>query len=190
MWHTLLSDARFHESLLEMDRQIAAEARARACPICGGVLHGARFPRKPRGGPPLSGEHEVRLSFCCARDGCRKRVTPPSLRFLGRRVYVATIVVVVSLLRHGPSPTRIRHIQELVGVSRRAVERWCKWWRSLFVESPFWRIASAGFVPPVAVAELPSSLLERFGGEPEQRLLALLRFLGPISGGREIAQAF
>jgi hypothetical protein len=27
-----------------------------------------------------------RFSFCCAVGGCRKRTTPPSLRFLGRKV--------------------------------------------------------------------------------------------------------
>ena len=191
MWHTLLSDARFHESLLELDRQIAAEARARGCPVCGEVLHGAAYPRKPRGGPLLTAQHDLRLSFCCAREGCRRRVTPPSVRFLGRRVYAATIFVVVTLLRHGPSRTRIRDIQELVGVSRRAVERWCKWWRGHFIESAFWKTACAGFVPAVAAARLPSSLMERFLGEPEGRLVALLRFLGPISGGaKSIARAF
>jgi len=30
-----------------------------------------------------------RFSFCCARDGCRTRKTPPSFRFLGRKVYLA-----------------------------------------------------------------------------------------------------
>ena len=125
MWQKFLTDARFHEALLEIDRQIAAEARERGCPECGGVLHVASFPRKPRGGPQLTDEHEIRLSFCCAREGCRKRVTPASLRFLGRRVYWATIVVLVPVMRQGPKPKRMRRFQELLGVSRRTVERWC-----------------------------------------------------------------
>jgi len=41
------------------------------------------------------------LSFCCALDGCRSRATPPSLRFLGRKVYLAAIVVLIAILRHG-----------------------------------------------------------------------------------------
>ena len=32
MWQKFLTDARFHEGLLEMDRQIAAEARERKTP--------------------------------------------------------------------------------------------------------------------------------------------------------------
>jgi hypothetical protein len=34
-------------------------------------------------------------------DGCRSRTTPPSLRLLGRKVNFATIVVLVSMMRHG-----------------------------------------------------------------------------------------
>ncbi len=99
------------------------------------------------------------FSFCCAEDGCRKRVTPASLRFLGRRVYLGLIVVLVAALRHGPSPTRVRKLRELTGVSRRTVERWCRWWRNGFVETPFWQMARAEFAEPVAEAALPSSLL-------------------------------
>ena len=184
LWHIFFSDARFHTALLEADRQLASEAQARGCIVCGGTLHAAHFPRKPRGGPPLPSEHDVRLSFCCGRDGCRKRVTPPSLRFLGRRVYFATVVVLASVLRHGPTPTRMRRLQELVGVSRRTVERWCRWWRTAFVEDPFWRVISAALMPPVGVALLPSSLLDRFDGDNETRLVALLRCLGPITGAK------
>ena len=58
--------------------------------------------RKPRGRPlGLGPEDDWRLSFCCAVDGCRTRATPPSLRFLGRKVYLATIVVLVAIMREG-----------------------------------------------------------------------------------------
>jgi hypothetical protein len=36
-------------------------------------------------------------------------------------------------------------------------------------------------MPPVAVAQLPASLLERFAGTPAERLLSLLRSLSPLS---------
>ena len=68
-------------------------------------------------------------------------------------------------------------------MSRRTVERWCRWWRAEFVETPFWRLAGARFAVPVAPAVLPSSLLERFGDECQEKLVALLRFLGPLTGG-------
>lgn len=181
MWHGLLSDASFRSLLLTADLELAEEARSSGCPFCGGALHAAHYLRKPRGGPELPSDQNVRLSFCCAVEGCRKRCTPPSLRFLGRRVYWATVVVLVAVLRHGPTPQRVRKVQELVGATRRTVERWCAWWRTSFAESRLWR--AAAFVPPIAPADLPRALLERFRGGGASRLLALLRFLAPLTGG-------
>lgn len=190
MCQKLLRDARFQAFLLEADREIAAEAREEGCPRCGGVLHSAGFRRKPRGGPPGLGEEaERRCSFCCAEEDCRKRRTPPSLRFLGRKVYLGAVVVLVSAMRHGATPARMRKLREQLGVSRRTVERWRAWWREAFVEGVFWRAAQAAFMPPVEPSLLPASLLERFAGDGETRLVALLRFLGPITGGAGMAQA-
>ena len=39
-------------------------------------------------------------------------------------------------------------------MSRRTVKRW---WRSEFVQTPFWRLAQGRFAEPVAHEELPSS---------------------------------
>ena len=41
----------------------------------------------------------------------------------------------------------------------------------------------AAFMPPVDIAGLPASLLDRFAGDIAEQLIALLRFLGPITGG-------
>lgn len=190
MYPTLARDARFHGFQLKADREILAEARKEVCAVCGEVLHASHFERKPRGGPlGLGAEHEIRFSLCCANRECRTRHTPPSLRFLGRKVYLGAVVVLVSAMRHGATPARIRKLREHLGVSRRTVERWRRWWREAFAESPFWRAARAAFMPPVDPGVLPASLLERFGGDDEARLVALLRFLGPITGGSGIAQA-
>ena len=87
MYQTLLRDASFFELLLRFDDDLAAAVRQAGCGVCGGVLHSARYRRKPRGGPAgLGAEHALRQSFCCAAEGCRRRATPPSLRFLGRKV--------------------------------------------------------------------------------------------------------
>ena len=88
LYQALLTDASFHQQLLEFDRDLAATTRDGGCRICGGRLHSARFPRKPRGVLPrdLSGEYNQRFSFCCAETECRTRATPPSLRFLGCKV--------------------------------------------------------------------------------------------------------
>jgi hypothetical protein len=43
-------------------------------------------------------------------------------------------------------------------------------------------------VPPIDVAALPVSLLDRFVGDVRERLIGLLRFLRPLSGGASWAQ--
>lgn len=193
MYRELLADATFHNLLLACDRDLADTARAGRCSLCGGVLHSATYPRKPRGRPQsvsrqLGPDHDRRFSFCCAVDGCRSRATPPSLRFLGPKVYLATIVVLVSIMRHGASPKRVQRMNEAVGVDRRTVERWRRWWRDNFTATPFWQIARAAFMPPVEHESLPGSLLDRFGDDSADAIVALLRFLAPITGGRSHAR--
>jgi hypothetical protein len=184
LYSTLLADATFHELLLVFDQDIAVSARREPCLLCSGVLHSARYRRKPRGGPAgLGEEHDCRFSFCCARDGCRTRRTPPSFRFLGRKVYLATMVVLIAIMREGATAARMRRLSGLLGVDRRTVERWRAWWRDTFTASPFWQIGRATFMPPVDQDRLPASLIERFTGIGPERLVALLRFIAPITGG-------
>jgi hypothetical protein len=185
----ILADKRFYELLLGFDRQIADAAHEGRCQKCGAKLHCGSFARKPRGVPAgLGPEHCERFSFCCAVRECRKRETPESLRFLGRKVFLGAMVVLISAMQSGLTPARLKRLQELVGVSRRTVTRWRDWWCSVFTDSPFWR-AHGAFVPPVTTADLPASLLERFDGEAEQQLILLLRFLAPITTGRGILRA-
>jgi hypothetical protein len=56
MSEALLTDLRFHRLLLAFDEDLAARARAGRCRRCGGVLHSARYRRKPRGLPAGLGE--------------------------------------------------------------------------------------------------------------------------------------
>ena len=183
MCQALLSDQRFHQLLLQFDADLAASTRADGCPCCAGVLHSACYWRKPRGAPRgLPPQYSQRASFCCAVDGCRKRATPPSLRFLGRKVYLAAMVVLISALRCGLTPKRVNRLAQSVSVPRRTLERWRCWWREVFAGSAFWKAASARFMPPVNSEVLPASLLERFSAlDPQGRLIALLRFLSPVS---------
>jgi hypothetical protein len=184
LYRDLLADAKFHELLLAYDRDLADTTRCAGCRLCSGVLHSARFPRKPRGRPlGLGPEDDWRLSFCCAVDGCRTRATPPSLRFLGRKVYLATIVVLVAIMREGATGARMQQLTAVIGVDRRTVARWRAWWRDSFTATPFWQIARAAFLPPVDQDRLPGALIERFTGTIADRLIALLRFMSPITGG-------
>jgi hypothetical protein len=185
LYRDLLADATFHHLLLACDADLAEATRGRRCSLCGGALHSASYPRKPRGRLcRLGAEHDRRFSFCCAIDGCRSRATPPSLRFLGRKVYLAAVVVVVAILHHGVTTSRIDRLSRAVSVDRRTVERWRVWWRERFPATPFWKIACATFMPPIDHQHLPASLLECFAGDGADRLVALLRFIGPVTGGR------
>jgi hypothetical protein len=189
LYRALLADTRFHNLLLAFDRNLADATRCAGCALCSGVLHSARYWRKPRGRPcRLGKEHDQRFSFCCAVDGCRTRATPPSLRFLGRKVYLAAIVVLVSIMRHGMTEPRMRQLTEVVGVDRRTVARWRVWWRDSFTASPFWQIARAAFMPPVDQDRLPAALIERFTGDDAEQLIALLRFIAPVTGGKAHAR--
>lgn len=178
MYQELLADARLFELLDRIDADEAAHTRAQGCP-CGGVLHSAGYPRKPRGGPPeLGPEGCRRASFCCARDGCRRRSTPPSVRFLGRKVFFGVVVVLVPILREGLTPARFRRLEEQLGVSRRTVLRWRRFWQELFPASRQWPRVLAELLP-VDRGRLPGSLLGAFTGvaADRDRLVAALRWL-------------
>jgi hypothetical protein len=43
---------------------------------------------------------------------------------------------------------------------------------------------------PIDITALPVSLLKRFAGDARQQLIALLRFLGPLTGGASAMHAF
>jgi hypothetical protein len=181
MYTKLLEDVRLYELLLRMDGDIAERARSEGCQQCRGALHSAMYPRKPRGAPcALPDGYDRRFSYCCAEEACRSRTTPPSVRFLGRRVYLSAVVVLASALQGGITPVRAARLRELLGASRQTLERWRVWWMEAFVESDFWSAARAHFSPPVD-GGLPSAMLERFLGDAQDRLLALLRFMQALS---------
>ena len=194
MYHELLRDASFWEFLFSIDEDLAEKAGKQKC-RCGGRLHRANYLRKPRGGPrDLLKQYRLRFSYCCDRDGCRKRVTPRSVRFLGRKVYFAAVVILVSAMQQGPSRWRVEELSRLFGADRRTISRWQAFWREHFPRTVFWRIALARLVPAVEIMTLPLSLLKSLVGaddyEDAQRdgWARLLRFLSPITitGGLKI----
>lgn len=185
MYQSLLRDSSFFTLLLRFDEDLAGAARGAGC-TCGGVLHSARYRRKPRGGPAeLGEEHAMRWSFCCAREGCRRRLTPPSVRFLGRKVYFAVLVLLLPVLREGPTPERLRRLEALFTVSRRTLLRWRRWWQETVAASRFFEALRGRWPRPVAAAALPGSLVAAFSAIPlaSDRVLAVLRCLLPVTGG-------
>jgi hypothetical protein len=179
--HALLHDPKFLALLLRIDHDLAAQTRADGCP-CGGALHRADYPRKPRGCPvDVRHDHSSRLSFCCSV--CRRRATSMSVRFLGRRVYLALAVVLVSPLPAGPTPAAA-WLGMALGVERRTLARWRHWWCEQFPLTPLWRAACARFMPPVSEVQLPGALITRFAGPAPEPVIRLLLWLSPVTVGR------
>ena len=175
-----LTDHKLFQSFEKFDNEMAEECRQAGCQYCPGVLHRSDYKRKPRGGPE-SEEEVYRDSFCCDQEGCRKRHTPPSIRFLGRKVYWSVVVILMSALRHGINERRLQILRGHLEIDRRTLERWRQWWLDTFVQSQFWKSARAGFALPVCEATLPFSLCEAFGLKSEDQLLKLLHFLRPMT---------
>jgi hypothetical protein len=103
------------------------------------------------------------------------------VRYLGRKVYLAAVIVLCTAMQHGVTPQRTAQLQEAVGVSRQTLKRWRQFWQQLFVATPFWQQGRSRFLPPVEEGDLPQSLLLRFPGELFAQLCSLLRFIAPLT---------
>lgn len=174
MLHDLRLGEEFFAMLWAADAEIAVRVAAAGCPHCGGPLYQANYERKPRGaGIAVAGEaFTLRHSLCCGRDGCRRRATPPSLRFLGRRVYLEAVVLLASVMAQFVAA--LRDVRALTRVPGRTLRRWGAWWRSAFPQSSTWFELRARFRPPPPdEAALPASLLVRLGADLDQGELPL-----------------
>lgn len=99
---------------------------------------------------------------------------PPSVRFWGRRVYWAPVVLLVSALRQGLHPlVTLQRLQALCGVWRSTVKRWQRYFRELFADSIGFRRLCGRLMPPIDRDRLPAALLERFcHNRPAHEVLA------------------
>jgi len=181
--HDFHSNSTFYKLLSNIDESTAREAQSTGCPWCGGVLHSACYPRKPRGiRSALDESYFSRWSFCCANRECRRRTTPPSVRFLGRKVYLGVIVVLATALHHGLTPKRREQLIEYLDIPVQTLWRWFKWWRETFAESALWRAERGRFVPPVEVGLLADSLLGRLmGKDVSTRVWQMLLLIAPMT---------
>lgn len=176
MYQTPLRDSRCFRLILAFDRDQAAMAKELGC-SCGGKLHRAGYLRKPRGGPlDLEPDYCWRDSYCCNQDGCRRRTTPPALRFLDRKVFFGVWVLLLAALRSGATPRRLRELSEHYAVSERTIRRWQRWWREVLPQKPIWVALRGRLASPISEAELPGSLLAAFEHIPDiaERVMAVL----------------
>jgi hypothetical protein len=185
MSHKFLLDVKFHLFLITIDQEFAEKVRQQGCLHCGNKLHRDNYPRSPFGLPQALREYyEQRISFCCS--DCRKRTTPPSVRFFGRRWFAAPILIFISALMLGINERRLMQIKQHFGitVSEATWKRWRKWWRDVFIETPFWQQAK-GLVPPdiETTKPFPYALLSVSRGNLKERIVSLLQFLSPLTGG-------
>lgn len=105
-----------------------------------------------------------------------------SVRFLGRKVYVGAVAVLAAALVRGPTKTSVTKLSTLLGITRRTLARWCRWWSTTFAASRFWESLGGRFVPAVEVTTLPASVLSRITATDDVPVVvALLRVLTPIS---------
>jgi hypothetical protein len=184
MSQNFLFKSSFHEHLIAIDRELANISAEKCCRYCGGKLHQADFSRSPMGMPPSFRDYyNQRISFCCA--DCRKRTTPPSARFFGRRWYGAAIFVFISIMTSGISKRRLALIQKHFGIVVREStwRRWRKWWRDSFVITKFWQQAK-GQLPPtneITQCSSPRVIFNFYHGNIEEKMLLFLRFLSPLT---------
>lgn len=184
MCHALLQNKNFFHILLQIDIKLAADTHASKCHHCGGTLHRANYPRKPRCClDEFRSQFESRFSFCCHQ--CRKRKTSVSVRFLGRRVYLGLAVVLMSVGR-SQSTSEVKRLSETLNVPAITIQRWRQWWAEQFPITPLWQAHCARFMPSVDLLQLPASLIKCFSGSAEEQMRRLLIFLSPLTIGRPV----
>ena len=68
----------------------------------------------------------------------------------------------ISAMRQGPTPRRVRELSERFGADRRTIARWQVFWREHFPQTPFWKVARARLEPVITIVTLPYSLVDAF----------------------------
>jgi hypothetical protein len=171
----------FFERLTTIDREIVERAAEERCRDCGGPLHRGDYPRKPRAGlfALAAGAWERRFSLCCGREGCRHRATPPSVRFLGRRVYAGAVLILVSAV--ALAVVSAGAVVRATGVPALTTRRWLRWWRGPFVASAPFVDLSACLIPAPDRRSLPTSLLDRLASDRAASIAKLLGWLAPLT---------
>ncbi len=188
MSHEVGSEFNFHAWLFWLDVRAAERIQASGCPHCEGPLHVSNYDRKVRG---LSEEatdagcYGLRLSLCCGREGCRRRATPPSTRFSGRRIYAAIAVLALSLslsVEERAEAVEVGEVEERRGAPARSTrKRWRSWWRHTLFEMPWFGAMCAQFAEPVEMASAPDSLLAKFRGALTARVQDLIVWVSPLT---------
>jgi hypothetical protein len=138
MYHKYLTSKIFFEFLYKTDQDLALKTQEEGCRSCGSKVHVSNYMRKPRGLDGLPDRFSLRFSFCCSRDGCRKRTPPQSIRFLGRIVYWSVHMVLISAMVNGRT-VDLEKIRSEFNVDIKTIKRWRMWWGNFFPTTKFWK---------------------------------------------------
>ncbi len=160
----LLQDVSLFRILHQIDQDLALACRQAGCPFCHSPLHNAPYTRKPRAGPDrIPEEFCVRLSLCCSKEECRRRVLPPSCLFLGRKVYWGAVILIVTTLRQQkPQNNSINMLARKFDISRNTVVRWIRYFREMFPKSQQWQRLRGLVSAQISNHDLPRGLVEYF----------------------------
>ena len=105
------------------------------------------------------------------------------MRFLGRKVYLGAVVVLVAAMRQGPSPRRVRELSELFGADRHTIARWQIFWREHFPGPRSGRWHAVACVRAGHCRSSTGTCWKRSSTAriPEKTWQRLLEFLSPIT---------
>lgn len=122
-----------YNSFFEFDFLTAKSTQAAGCLFCTSHLNVSNYHRKPRAydRPVLA------FSFCCPSSNCRKRHSPSSIRFLGRKVYLAFFILsaLQNAQKHGVDKR----------VCRQTFSRWQAWFQQIKAHNTFLKIIKSRF---------------------------------------------
>jgi len=184
MYQNFLYNSTFHALLDTIDQEFTNKAKQEGCPYCGGQLNIADYPRSTFGVPAqFRSMYDERYSLCC--DTCRRRITPPSVRFFGRRWFPAPLLLLISLLSKGASSRRCALVKQHFGiaVSLSTWKRWRRWWNTVFPTTLFWQQSKGLLVSTLQAvhSHYPRILLDLLQGKLTEKMCLLLQFLAPLT---------
>lgn len=182
MFHAGMLSASALSFLYAIDLLIATAIKASGCPRCPGRLHAAHYQRKPRGhSEPLDAQATLRFSWCCGRTGCRHRLTPPSLRFCGAKVYTGPTIL--ALQNTQPGSLAERQLRQEAGCSKQSVGRWRDSFAGLW-ESATGRTISGWTTMGAPERREPAAVLSLWKGRWPYIAARWQLLIHPLTGGR------
>jgi hypothetical protein len=178
-------------SIFSFDKEIAEDFfNFGCCRHCKSkALSWSNYNRKPRGLPKeLSQDtldkYRYRFSFICRP--CRLRTTPPSVRFMGRKVYTALSILWISLAcEQGISPPLhdLRILMESC-LSQQTIERWMRWWQHNVWNCSFWKTFRGQLLGEIKKNQIILGVWNHFKQqimETASLVNAILKFFSPIT---------